>query len=99
MERGKKSLLDKDTFIFSQEKLLFCVQYWPCFCNKNILSGYFDYVSWGDIIISCFPDVLVFLNHTFSLAARSDSKLRNVIPSGTALLSPQEVFGFCSLQI
>lgn len=97
METGIKSLLDKDIFLFSQEKLL-CVQYWPCFCNKNILSWYFDYAPWGDVIISCFPDVLVFLNHTFSLAVRPVSKMKNVIPSDTALLSPQEVFGFCSLQ-
>lgn len=96
--KGGKKLLDEDSFLFSQEKLLLCVQHWPCFCNKNILSGYFDDVPWGDIIISCFPDVLVFLSHTLSLATRSDSKLKNVIPSGTALLSPQEVFGFCSLQ-
>lgn len=95
--REKKKLLDGDSFLFSQEKLLLCVQHWPCFCNKNILSGYFDDVPWGDIIISCFPDVLAFLTHTLSLTMRSDSKLKNVIPSSTALLSPQEVFGFCSL--
>lgn len=95
-ERRKK-LLYGDGFLFSQEKLLLCVQHSPCFCNKNILSGYFDDVPWGNIIISCFPDVSAFLTHTFSLAMRSDSKLKNVIPSGTALLSPQEVFGFCSL--
>lgn len=95
-DRNKKPF-DKDIFLFSQEKLL-SVQYWPCFCNKNILSWYFDYAPWGDVIISCFPDVLVFLNHTFSLAVRPVSKMKNVIPSNTALLSPQEVFGFCSLQ-
>lgn len=89
------------TVFYFPKKNYFCV------CNTGLVSAtkiFFQDilmmspdVPWGDIIISCFPDVLAFLNHTLSLATRSDSKLKNVIPSGTALLSPQEVFGFCSL--
>lgn len=96
--REKKKLLDEDSFLFSQEKLLLCVQHWPCFCNKNILSGYFDDVPWGTSSSAVFQMFLAFLNHALSLAVRSDSKLKNIIPSGTALLSLQEVeVGFCSL--
>lgn len=96
-ERKKKPFGQGHFFIFPRKITSLCAILALLLQQKYSFS-IFWLCPLGDIIISCFPDVLVFLNHTFSLASRSDSKLKNVIPSGTALLSPQEVLGFCSLQ-
>lgn len=76
-----------------------------CVCNTGL--AFATKIFFQDILMmspggtsssAVFQMFLAFLNHALSLAMRSDSKLKNIILSGTALPSLQEVeVGFCNL--